>query len=257
MERCFVIQPFDNDKFDLRYVDIFKPAIEKAELEPYRIDRDLSVRIPIDKIEEEIRKSSICFADISLNNPNVWYELGYAFACEKDVIMVCSEERTERFPFDIQHRHIISYRTGSKSDFENLEDIITKKIRAFKITTNTVKSLNKAPIQAQEGLESHEIAMLVIIMENQLTDDAYSVFQLKHQMNSAGYTDIATSVGVRSLVKKGMIETLKAIDQDHDMEYSACKLTENGESWILENQDRLQFRKLPNNNFFDPDNLPF
>lgn len=30
MEKCFVIQPFDNDKFDKRVEDIFKPAIEKS-----------------------------------------------------------------------------------------------------------------------------------------------------------------------------------------------------------------------------------
>lgn len=48
MDKCFVIQPFDNDKFDKRYQDIFKPAIDKAELDPYRVDKDLSVRIPID-----------------------------------------------------------------------------------------------------------------------------------------------------------------------------------------------------------------
>ena len=40
MNKCFVIQPFDNDKYDKRFVDIFKPAIEKSGLEAYRIDKD-------------------------------------------------------------------------------------------------------------------------------------------------------------------------------------------------------------------------
>lgn len=131
MERCFVIQPFDNDKFDKRFVDIFKPAIEKSGLEAYRVDKDLSVRIPIDEIEKNISESQICFAEITTDNPNVWYELGYAFACEKDVVMICSDERNNKFPFDIQHRHIITYKTSSKSDFESLEDTITRKINAF------------------------------------------------------------------------------------------------------------------------------
>lgn len=46
--------------------------------------------------------------------------------------MVCSDERTGKFPFDIQHRHVITYKTSSKSDFETLEDIITRKINAYK-----------------------------------------------------------------------------------------------------------------------------
>lgn len=75
MNKCFVIQPFDNATFDKRYVDIFDPSIRKAEFEPYRVDKDLSVRIAIDEIEQGISESSICFAEISTNNPNVWYDL--------------------------------------------------------------------------------------------------------------------------------------------------------------------------------------
>ena len=78
MNKCFVIQPFDNNKYDKRFVDIFKPAIENFGLEAYRIDKDLSVRIPIDEIERNITESQICFAEITTDNPNVWYELGFA-----------------------------------------------------------------------------------------------------------------------------------------------------------------------------------
>lgn len=75
---CFVIQPFDNGKFDKRYYDIFKPAIEATGLSAYRVDEDESVEIPIDTIEEKIKSATICLADITLNNPNVWYEVGFA-----------------------------------------------------------------------------------------------------------------------------------------------------------------------------------
>ena len=244
MEKCFVIQPFDNDKFDKRFVDIFKPAIEKADLDAYRIDKDLSVRIPIDEIEKNISESNLCFAEITTDNPNVWYELGYAFACEKDVVMVCSEEREGKFPFDIQHRHIIRYKTGSKSDFESLEDTITRKIKAFRSKTKTVKAINSTPIADREGLKSHEITLLVLIVENQITsEDSLSVYQLKDEMNKAGYTDVATSVGIRTLKKKGLIETLVANDEwNNHQEYLACKLTDSGEEWIMENQEKLEFK---------------
>ena len=258
MEKCFVIQPFDNDKFDKRFVDIFKPAIEKSGFEAYRIDKDLSVRIPIDEIEKNISDSSICFAEITTDNPNVWYELGYAFACNKDVVMVCSEERNGKFPFDIQHRHIITYKTSSKSDFENLEDTITRKINAYKSKQKTVKAINETPIADQEGLKSHEIAMLVLIIENQITnEDFISIYQLKNEMEKAGYNAIATSVGVRTLTKAGLILTYKESDYNVN-EFFACKLTESGESWILTNQDKLEFKvqqklqDIPNEN-----TLPF
>lgn len=244
MDKCFVIQPFDNDKFDKRFVDIFKPAIEKSGYEAYRIDKDLTVRIPIDDIEKNISESQICFAEITSDNPNVWYELGYAFACDKDVIMVCSDERSGKFPFDIQHRHVITYKTSSKSDFESLEDTITRKINAYKSKNKTVKAITDTPIADREGLKSHEIAMLVLIMENQISsEDFISVYGLKNLMEKAGYTAIATSVGIRGLTKAGLITTFLESDNYNNGEpFTACRLTDSGENWILDNQDKLEFK---------------
>ncbi len=131
MGNCFVIQPFDGGVFDSRYSDVFSPAIIDAGLLPYRADQDPGISIPIQSIEEGIRNSLICLADISIDNPNVWFELGYAFSAGKQVVLVCSSERTNKFPFNIQHRAIIKYKLESSSDFENLKKAITKKLKAF------------------------------------------------------------------------------------------------------------------------------
>ena len=244
MDKCFVIQPFDKDKFDKRYDDIFKPAISNAGLEPYRIDNDLSVRIPIDDIEKGINECSICFAEITTDNPNVWYELGYAFACGKDVVMVCSEERVGKFPFDIQHRHVLTYKTASSSDFTDLGDKITRKIKAFQQNSRIVDTLQNTPVLPIEGLKSHEIAFLIFTIENQYTsEDSVGLYTLEHAMKKAGYADIATRIATRTLVNKGMIETFKNYDQNN--EYYACRLTAEGENWILSNQDQFEFRADP------------
>ena len=71
MAICFVIQPFDDGKFDKRFVDIFAPAIKAAGLEPYRVDQDPAVEIPIDAIEDRIKAASVCLAEITTDNPNV------------------------------------------------------------------------------------------------------------------------------------------------------------------------------------------
>jgi hypothetical protein len=244
MDTCFIIQPFDNGKFDKRYIDIFEPAIKKAEFEPYRIDKDLSVRIPIDEIEKGIFDSVICFAEISTDNPNVWYELGFAFACNKDVIMVCSDERQGKFPFDIQHRHIITYNTSSTSDFNTLEDNITKKIKALRHKAKTVKFFNATPVIETEGLKGHEIALLILIIENQVSnEEGVSIFSLNEEMKKSGYTGIATSVGLRSLLKNGMIENFIATDYNFNSDYNAFRILDKGENWILSNQNQFQFRQ--------------
>jgi len=261
MKTCFVIQPFDNSTFDKRFIDIFEPAIRKAGFEPYRTDKDLSVRIPIDEIEKGISESTICFAEITTDNPNVWYELGYSFACGKDVVMVCSDERVgKKFPFDIQHRHIIEYKTSSKSDYETLEDVITRKINALQQNAQTVKKLNTTPVVDTEGLKSHEIALLIILTTYSFdNEEGISIRFLIDEMNKSGYNDIATGVGVRTLTKNGMIETFKTTfdEWNNTQEYMACRLTGKGENWILSNQDQLQFRKQPKSQEKVIDDLPF
>ena len=104
MTTCFVIQPFDSGKYDKRYADVYRPAIVDAGLEPYRVDKDPSVIVPINAIEQGIRGSLVCLADITTDNPNVWYELGFAFASGKPVVLLCGDERTgKKYPFDVQH----------------------------------------------------------------------------------------------------------------------------------------------------------
>ena len=85
MSTCFVIQPFDKARFDKRFDDVFAPAIVAAGLEAYRVDRGPSVNVPIDNIETGIRGAIACLADITTDNPNVWFELGFAIAAQKDV----------------------------------------------------------------------------------------------------------------------------------------------------------------------------
>jgi hypothetical protein len=105
--RCCVFQPFDRGPHDKRFDDTVSPAILAAGLEPYRVDQDDRAIIVVDTLHEEIRSSTLCLADISTQNPNVMYELGYAIASGKDVVIICSTAGANKFPFDIGHRLII------------------------------------------------------------------------------------------------------------------------------------------------------
>lgn len=245
MGTCFVIQPFDNGKFDKRFNDTFEPAIKAAGYDAYRIDRDLSADILIEKIEETIRESDICFAEISTNNPNVWYELGYALACGKNVVIVCSNEREGPFPFDIRHRHIIIYSTESQSDFEKAANSITSKIKAIKINLES-RAKNKEVTESVsiEGIKSHELALLLTLMEEQLDpDEKISLYVIKNNMNYMGYRDLATSMGIRSLLDKGLINKQEVLDNEHDQYYTALSLTPRGEEIILHNQDYFNLKR--------------
>ncbi|MXW63933.1 MAG: hypothetical protein F4Z69_03815, partial [Bacteroidetes bacterium SB0668_bin_1] len=181
MPECFVIRPFD-PKFDKRFDDIYEPALQQAGFEAYRVDRDPAVDVPIAAIEEGIRNASICLADITMDNPNVWYELGYAYATGCPVILICSDERTQkRYPFDIQHRNITKYKTDSKRDFDLLGDKIKKRaVAIFKKGIRAKKIIENKQVVGQETLSEKEIRVLSIIAgQTILPENSVSIHDLQ------------------------------------------------------------------------------
>jgi hypothetical protein len=116
---CFVIQSFDGGTFDRRYTETIRPALIKASVVPQRADEILGLNPVIEKIESAIELATICFAEVSLDNPNVWLELGYALALRKPTVILCDKAIRSKLPFDVQHRPIIFYSSDSKSGFSN------------------------------------------------------------------------------------------------------------------------------------------
>lgn len=234
MPTCFVIQPFDGGKFDKRFKDTFDPAIKDAGLEAYRVDQDPQVEVPIEAIEKGIRDAAICLADITTDNPNVWYELGYAFASRKSVVMVCSDERKEsRFPFDIQHRTVIKYQSESSSDFEQLRQEIKDRIGALLTKGEQLRQLAESDsVAPRKGFRQPELAVLAVLAgENELPE-----WSLKNAVERAGFTSIGFNLGLRRLLQKGFVESGVRRDENDGYDYTAMWLTPVAWDWIEENE---------------------
>ncbi len=258
MPTCFVIQPFDGGAFDKRFEDVFAPAVKDADLEPYRVDQDPAVSVPIAAIEQGIRDAAVCLADITMDNPNVWFELGYALACDKEFVMVCAKkERVTKFPFDVQHRNIITYSTESPRDFQKLRENVTARLRATLKKGHDLEKLAASPLKESEGLLPHEMACLALVMENTLTPDAVVLpHDVERDMQRAGFTPLATSLGLRSLLKKRMVETLEIDDRGYDT-VTGYRTSERGQEWLLEHQDKLDLRAEPPQTQSGNPDLPF
>lgn len=262
MSYCFVIQPFDKDKYDSRYKETFAPAIEKCGITAYRVDNDLSVSIPIETIEEKIKNSDFCFAEISTDNPNVWFELGYAIACGKEIILVsCSEERITDYPFDIHHRSIINYSTSSMGGYQELSQKIESKIKATlpKVQNQTNKSIaNTLNVE----LSTLEIDLLFMILSRQPVDEDFAaIYILQSEMNKKSYSTAATNFAIRKLTSKNMIVSSLESDYDND-NFPAARLSPDGVKWLIDHENILNFTEKPNsssdvNNIENEDELPF
>ncbi|WP_332853902.1 hypothetical protein [Duganella sp. S19_KUP01_CR8] len=254
MATCFVIQPFDGGAYDKRYNDVYAPAIVAAGYEPYRVDHDPSVSVPIESIEAGIRNAVVCLADISEDNPNVWYELGYAFSQGKQVVMVCKEGRT-KFPFDIQHRTIITYKTESPSDFDALRDAITAKITAYvkKAETLQVMSANDA-VSPVDGLSSVEVRVVAILAGGASPGSAVALYSARRDAEAAGVTLIGFNLGVRRLLAKGFINETSEEDERDGEIYACLELTETGWIWLDANEDLFVLHRTPKEETTD---IPF
>lgn len=239
---CFVIQKFDRGHYDRLYEEIFDPAIRKADLTPYRVDRDPSASIPIESIEQKISESAACLAEISEDNPNVWYELGYANACEKPLCLVCAASR-ERFPFDVQHRQIIRYPTNPlPTDYETLKGSITARLVAaisrdesLRQNVDAARTLSIAP--SSGGLRPHELLALTTIFQYHY-EDGVTMYLLTKDMEKGGYTKPAAALAVTGLKRMKFVE-IRSVTDNNGNEYGAWFVTELGEEWLIDNQHKL------------------
>lgn len=254
MGTCFVMQPFDGGIFDRRYEETFAPAIREAGLEPYRVDQDPKAAIPIQEIESGIREAQLCLADITLDNPNVWFELGYAIACKKEVLLVCSDERTTKFPFDVQHRIVIKYATKSASDFEKLSEQIVARLKAYISKAETLEGVSEiAKLTTFEGLDHHEVVTLAAMAENfKDPENDATMYQIRRDMEASGYTKIAATLAVRSLTQKQFIESGQREDFEDGGYYTGYWFTEKGWAWLLANQERFVLKRPTSD-----DDIPF
>lgn len=246
MPTCFVIQPFDGGPFDRRFDTVIKPAIESAHLEAYRVDRDPAASIPIDEIERKIRAAEVCLADITQPNPNVWFELGFAIAAGKPVVVVCQQDATKRLPFDIQHRKITFYETQSPADFTQLASRITERLVAEVAKAREQAAFEDAAVVADvSGLTIYEMTAIGVIAEEATRPQGEVVWhEVKDGMLKKGLTKLAFTTAIAGLMRKDLIIEGQ-VEGDYGHTYSVYQLSERGIDWLLANQDRLKLEKDP------------
>jgi hypothetical protein len=103
---AFVLMPFD-PAFD----DVYKLGIKGAvadfdDIHAERVDEQIYREGILERIYTQIEAADLIIADMTGQNANVFYEVGYAHARKKLCILLTSE--ASDIPFDLKHqRHII------------------------------------------------------------------------------------------------------------------------------------------------------
>lgn len=244
---CFVIQQFDDGgTFDKRYIETIRPALIAAGVEPTRADAILGLTPIINKIENAIREASICVAEISTDNPNVWLELGYALALDRPTVILCDKQFRGKLPFDISHRPVILYRADSKSGFEELEKNIIKFIQNQLESSKDIESNLVLNFGAKdfEDLKGFEISILASLLAGWATSPAgVTIWEIEKRLKHLRFSETKLHMGIANLLTKNYVK--QESDGDMNNEWFLYRLTPEGLAWLQGNEDKIEIKSPP------------
>lgn len=127
---AFMIMPFKDDKLNEFYENnIRKHLKDTMNIDVYTAANFTDNDIIIETIYKRIEQSEFIIAETTKDNKNVFYELGYAVAKEREVITIQNEEE-KTFFFDRAHVRSITYSVENLARFK--ENLIA--------TINTIRS---------------------------------------------------------------------------------------------------------------------
>jgi CheY-like chemotaxis protein len=107
-QSCFIAMPF-SQKHDKIYKAI-KDSMKGTFYCCQRIDKQLFNKSIVQKIFSEIQESKLIIFLATDQNPNAFYECGYAVALNKEVITLTDD--FSNLPFDIKDRNSIEYKNN-------------------------------------------------------------------------------------------------------------------------------------------------
>lgn len=120
---AFVAMPFAPELDDVFHYGIAGP-VKAAGLLCERVDQAVFSGLIIERIRERIDSARVVIADLSLANPNVYLEVGYAWGRARPTILVVRDVKELRF--DVQGTRCLVYQ-----NIRHLEELLTKELAAL------------------------------------------------------------------------------------------------------------------------------
>src|SRR5207344_837178 len=108
---AFVVMPYgtkDQIDFNRVYGDLIKPALEAAGFEVFRADEEMRAGDIRADMFQELLLADLVVADLSIDNANVWYELGVRHALRARGVIGISCRR-DYMPFDVYTDRALKY----------------------------------------------------------------------------------------------------------------------------------------------------
>jgi hypothetical protein len=142
---CFIITPIGSDDSEERkhanmiLNHLIKPVCDSLALTVVRADTIDKAGLITRQILEHIAKSAYCIADLSFNNPNVFYELGVRHVCQLPTVQVI--RKGDKIPFDVSQGRTITIDTSDiYTIMDRFESARKELLEHLKNQTNNIKN---------------------------------------------------------------------------------------------------------------------
>ena len=100
--------------FNRVYGEYVGPALEAAGLEAFRADQEMRAGDILVDMFQELLVADLVVADLTINNPNVWYELGVRHALRaRGVVIVCGGQVPTAFDLYTNRKLRYSLKDGA------------------------------------------------------------------------------------------------------------------------------------------------
>jgi len=155
--RAFVIMPFGKKSaadgtmidFDTVYKELLAPAVTAAALAPHRADADRRGGSIHADMFQDLLLAEFVVADLAIDNPNVWYELGVRHALRAGGAVLTYALR-DRLPFDIAGQRMQRYTLKEgKLDPDLLDAERTALTEAIQATLGAWRGRRASPVYQQ------------------------------------------------------------------------------------------------------------
>jgi hypothetical protein len=145
---AFVLMPFDSSFDDIYKLGI-KETASQIGIVAERVDEQIFQEGILARIYRPIEAADLIIADMSDQNPNVFYEVGYAHA--KGKLCILMTRNASDIPFDLKHhRHIVYENSVSGLRNQLLEELIWAKSEITNVRASKIKVVLKSTVGVLE-----------------------------------------------------------------------------------------------------------
>ena len=157
--KCFVVSPIGDDGRDIRknadqlFNHIIKPVCEQCGFCAIRIDHKNTPDSITQDILDSLDRYELVIADLTGQNPNVFFEIGYRASTGKPVIHL--KRRGEKIPFDVSSIRTFDY------DLTDLDVVAETRERLEKAILSFAYEDDSDEIEEMEGGEGSKIISIL------------------------------------------------------------------------------------------------